>query len=75
MELLTALIIFTAGVIFGSVVSNIERFVNSASGTLRIDQSDSEKDVYRLEINRLDNLSKKRHVILKVDKNADLSQK
>lgn len=45
------------------------------AGTLRIDHSNPEKDVYRFEIDNLDGLSKKKHVVLKVDNNADLSQK
>ncbi len=43
-------------------------------GTIKIDRSNPEKDVYRLEIDDLDNLSKKKRVILKIDPNADLSQ-
>lgn len=46
----------------------------SASGTLRIDHSNPFKDVYRIEIDDLDKLVKKKRVVLKVDHNADLSQ-
>ena len=46
----------------------------SASGTLRIDHSNPLKDIYRIEIDDLDKLSRKRRVVLKVDHNADLSQ-
>ena len=64
------------GLLVGSIVSNIIFFIRyRKAGTLRIDHSDPEKDVYRIEIDDLDGLSKKRHVILKVDNNADLSQK
>lgn len=48
--------------------------IRSASGTLRIDHSNPLKDIYRIEIDDLDKLSRKRRVILKVDHNADLSQ-
>lgn len=48
--------------------------IRSASGTLRIDHSNPEKDIYRLEIDNLDDLSKKKRVILKIDHNANLSQ-
>ena len=64
------------GLLVGSIVSNIIFFIRYRTvGTLRIDHSDPEKDVYRIEIDDLDGLSKKKHVILKVDNNADLSQK
>lgn len=35
-------------------------------GTLLIDETDSEKDVYRIEIDNLDKLKTKKKVILKV---------
>ena len=64
------------GLLVGSIVSNIIFFIRyRKAGTLRIDHSDPEKDVYRIEIDDLDGLIKKKHVILKVDNNADLSQK
>ena len=64
------------GLLVGSIVSNIIFFIRyRKAGTLRIDHSDPEKDVYRIEIDDLDGLSKKKHVILKVDNNANLSQK
>lgn len=47
--------------------------IRSASGTLRIDHSNHEKDIYRLEIDNLDDLARKRRVVLKIDHNADLS--
>lgn len=64
------------GLLVGSIISNIIFFIRYRTvGTLRIDHFDPEKDVYRIEIDDLDGLSKKKHVILKVDNNADLSQK
>ena len=64
------------GLVVGSIVSNIIFFIRYRTvGTLRIDHSDPVKDVYRIEIDDLDGLIKKKHVILKVDNNADLSQK
>lgn len=63
------------GTLIGSIISNIIFYALSGSGTLRIDHSDPEKDVYRIEIDDLDNLSKHKRVILKVDNHADLSQK
>lgn len=46
----------------------------SAHGTLRIDHSNPEKDIYRIEIDDLDSLSRKKRVILDVDNSAVLSQ-
>ena len=64
------------GVLVGSIISNIIFSIRYLkAGTLRIDHSNPEKDVYRIEIDDLDGLSKKKHVILKVDNNANLSQK
>lgn len=64
------------GVLVGSIISNIIFYIRyRKAGTLRIDHSNPEKDVYRIEIDDLDGLSKKKHVILKVDNNANLSQK
>ena len=44
-------------------------------GTLRIDHSNPEKDVYRFDIDDLDSLCKKKRIIIRVDNRADLSQK
>ena len=64
------------GLLVGSIISNIIFFIRYRTvGTLRIDHSDPVKDVYRIEIDDLDGLIKKKHVILKVDNNANLSQK
>lgn len=64
------------GLLVGSIVSSIIFFIRyRKAGTLRIDHSDPEKDVYRIEIDDLDGLIKKKNIILKVDNNADLSQK
>ena len=44
-------------------------------GTLKIDHSNPEKDLYRFEIDKIEDLSERRVLILKIDNNADLSQK
>ena len=67
--MLENVIIWVCGVLVGVVVSRL-----FPSGILKIDQTDSEKDIYRLEINNLDVLPKRRTVVLKVDAHADLSQ-
>lgn len=57
-----------------SIVTMIVMYLTSARGTLRIDHSNPEKDVYRIEINNLEDLSRKKRVILDVDNRAILSQ-
>lgn len=64
-----------AGVILGFILAKLVGGFKRPSGTLKIDHSSFEKDVYRFEIDDLDSLSTKKHVVLKVDNNADLSQK
>lgn len=44
------------------------------AGTLKIDRSYPNKDVYRFEIDNLDKISNKKRIVLKIDPNADLSQ-
>lgn len=60
-----------------AVVTVIVRIVQDkirTAGTLKIDHSNPEKDVYRLEIDDLEGLSKKRKIVLKVYNGANLSQ-
>ena len=67
------LIIF-ASCFVSSIMTMIVMYLTSARGTLRIDHSNPEKDVYLIEINDLDALSRKKKVILDVDNRAILSQ-
>ena len=70
---------FVIGIIVGVTVTGIFSAilvkVRTSYGTLKIDNSNPEKDIYRFDVDDLDGLSKKKHIILKVDNNADLSQK
>lgn len=71
MDFVIDLVIWISGAAFGIIVTHLNR----TSGTLRIDHSNPEKDIYRMEFNDdLDKLNKKKRVILKVDNNANLSQ-
>lgn len=63
------------GILIGCIINILICRAHSSSGTLRIDHTNPEKDVYRIEIDDLDKLSKKKRIILKVDNRADLSQK
>ena len=67
------LILFVCSFI-SSIVTMIVMYLTSARGTLRIDHSNPEKDVYRIEINNVEDLSRKKRVILDVDNSAILSQ-
>lgn len=66
---------FILGVIVGATVSTIFNCVRTSYGTLMIDTSNPEKDLYRIQIDELDTLDKKHRIILDIDRNADLSQK
>lgn len=63
------------GALIGSIVSNIIFHMKTAYGTLKIDHSNPEKDVYRIEFNKFDDIDKKKYLRLKIDNHADLSQK
>jgi len=67
-------LIFLIGVLIGVVICRIVCLGITADGVLRIDHSDPEIDKYRLDVDALDMLSKKKRIVLKVDNNADLSQ-
>lgn len=62
---------FTLGLVTGLLISNIK----PSYGTLRIDRSNPEKDLYRFEVDGdIDKLHTKKRVVFKVDNNANLSQ-
>ena len=67
-------LLFLAGVVVGSIIGSIIQGIRVAHGTLKIDKSNTQTDVYRLCLNDLDILSKKKYIQLKIDANADLSQ-
>ncbi len=75
MEIFMLVLINLIGVAVGSSVTNLIFYLRSGFGVLRIDHSNPDKDVYRLEIDKIDDISKKKRVVLKVDNHADLSQK
>lgn len=75
-------VVYFLGVLSGMVLMSIifpisATVINKLNtiGTLKIDHSNPEKDVYRLEFNDLDVLATKKTVILKIDNKADLSHK
>lgn len=68
------LVCWLTGIIVGLIVTTTIVGVKSAIGTLRIDSSNEEKDIYRLDIHDLEKVPNKKYIILRVDKNANLSQ-
>ena len=69
MELVTCI----CGVVVGVVISIVWPRAH-ACGTIEVDCSDPDKDVYRLVINDLKSLTKKRWIVFKVNRNAHFSR-
>ena len=61
------------GMFIGITIMIVIYHTKKTTGTLRIDHSNPEKDVYRFELDRIEDLSNSLRVVLKVDHNADLS--
>lgn len=64
------------GIISHKIVLRISEHFDANKNVLRIDRSDPEKDIYRLEISdkTMSLLPYKKHITLTIDNNADLSQ-
>lgn len=60
-----SILIFIAGALVGLVTTNLIWIRGAVFGSLKIDQSSPEKDLYSLNIDNLDNLLKNKKVILK----------
>lgn len=65
--------IFVLGLVIGGVIVRILHIRNTAVGVLLIDHSNPEKDIYQINIENLDALSKKKQVVLKVNNSAKLN--
>lgn len=66
-------LLFLGGAAIGIIISMLLNFLKTSYGVLKIDISDSEKEMYRICLDDLDDLKKKKRIMLKVDSNADLS--
>lgn len=67
---------FCLGFVVGAVLMILYfRVTSKASGTLRIDHTNPDKDIYRFDVDDLNSLANKKKINLKVDNNAKLSQK
>lgn len=72
----TYILVAMAGIAIGMFVSYMLLIGKTAYGTLRIDHTNPEKDLYRIDIDgNFDNISKEKRIVLKVDNDANLSQK
>lgn len=68
------ILIFIMGIVFGSIITNLIYLRERTYGTLRIDHSNPNKDLYRFEIDEIEKLSAKEKLVLKIDNSANLSQ-
>ena len=72
---MTSLIWCLIGATIGSLVTSAMYFLRTTTGTIRIDRTNPEKDLYRFDLNGpIDTLFKKDRVIFSIDHHADLSQ-
>lgn len=68
------LVCWVTGIIVGMLLMGVIVCILSSIGTLRIDTSNPEKDVWRLDIHDLDKISSKKYIIMQIDNDAKLSQ-
>lgn len=59
-------IISVISIVIGVTLSNIVRIILLSDGKMFVDQTDPDKDLYKLEIEDLDILPKKKTIILRV---------
>lgn len=65
----------TIGVISGSIITNIIIHIRSSYGVLRIDRSNPGKEIWQYVIDDPEKLVNKKRIFLRIDQNANLSQK
>ena len=71
LTIIISIVIYLAGFLTGGAVATCVLY-SKIDGILKIDHSDSKKDVYRIEIGDLDILPHKKHIVLKVENDANL---
>lgn len=65
---------FIIGVAVGTIISCIINGFRKSHGVLKIDKSNPSTDKYRIYIDDLEIIDKKKKLLLSIDHNADLSQ-
>lgn len=68
------LVFLLIGIIVGAIVSSLWHRFRKTNGVLKIDHSNPEKDIYRFEIDEIDNIAHKTRIVLRIDNKADFSQ-
>lgn len=66
--------VFFIGVFAGAFMSVLLQRILTTHGTLRIDHSNPEKDIYRFEIDKLDGLNGRLYIKLRIDHHANLRE-
>ena len=67
------IVYWICGVIVGIICSILWSRAH-VCGTIEVDCSDPDKDVYRLVVNDLKSLTRKRRIVFKVNRNAHFSR-
>lgn len=67
-------LIFSLGIIIGVITTRLILQVSSAKAVLRIDHSNPEKDIYRLDLDNVCSTNKK-ILLLKIDHRANFTNK
>ena len=67
-------LIFSLGIIIGVIMTRLILQVSSAKAVLRIDHSNPEKDIYRLDLDNVCSANKK-ILLLKIDHRANFTNK
>ena len=65
-------LIFSLGIIIGVITTRLILQVSSAKAILRIDHSNPEKDIYRLDLGNVCSMNKKT-LLLKIDHRANFT--
>ena len=62
------------GIAVGGLLTHLLYFCSATTGTILVDHSDPEGDVFGIKIDRDKDFYKKDRVVFKIDHRADLSQ-
>lgn len=65
-------LIFSLGILVGIIMTRLILQVSSAKAVLRIDHSNPEKDIYRLDLDNVCSMNKKT-LLLKIDHRANFN--
>ena len=59
-------LLFLIGATVGAIIACVIAAFHTAYGTLEIDETNPEKDIYQIQLSDLDSLSKKKHLKCKI---------